>query len=260
MDPSPQPLTEELDACLAVDQQKDDVELGGVLFRRIPGGSFDMGTPGSFGPDGPQHRVHLASFLMSKTPVTVDVFRRFTEDSGGPAVTAMSVASPRSPVTNVTWKEAAAFCRWFGAQIGQRVHLPTEAQWEYAASGGDGRRFPWGDDPPTMWRCRFGDPRGTAGPVAALADGASPFGLLDMAGNVWEWCRDWYDDRYYWRSPTTQPAGPASGTARVLRGGAYTSHPLQLRCSHRDCDVPDARVPCYGFRIVIDAGTSSEGG
>ena len=260
VDYSPQPLTEELDACLAVDQQKDDVELGGILFRRIPGGEFDMGARGSFAADGPQHRVHLAPFLMSKIPITADLFRRYMKEADTPLSPALGTRPSGTPMTNVTWHEAVGFCRWFGAQVDRRVHLPTEAQWEYAASGGDGRWFPWGNDPPTMWRCRFGDSRGFAGSAGALPDGASPFGLLDMAGNIWEWCRDWYDDRYYWRSPAVHPVGPAVGTSRSLRGGAYSSRPVQLYCSYRDRDVPDARVPLYGFRIVIETGAATEGG
>jgi sulfatase modifying factor 1 len=158
------------------------------------------------------------------------------------------------PVTLVTHADAVAYCAWLGTRLDRAVRLPTEAEWERAARGGiDGRRYPWGDeiDPSRsnflpdvgLKRMRGTRPVGTYPP--------NPFGLHDMAGNVWEWVADWYQADAYAGGDAVNPSGPVAGTLRVLRGGSWVTHDvLQLRCSHRHKVPPDTYAYSIGFRVA----------
>jgi formylglycine-generating enzyme required for sulfatase activity len=150
------------------------------------------------------------------------------------------------PVVNVTWDNGEVYCRWVEAR------LPTEAEWEKAARGKDGHAYPWGNDTPTCSLANFWNVNrgciGDTGPVGSYPSGVSPYGALDMAGNVWEWVADWYDPGYYAKSLTSNPPGPISGTNRVLRGGAWGYGEDYVSSTYRYGHIPSSTDSTFGFR------------
>lgn len=132
--------------------------------------------------------------------------------------------------------------------------MPTEAQWEKACRGEDGRTYPWGSQAPTGALANFGDIVDDTTPVGSYPSGASPYGALDMSGNVWEWTADWYDRDYYSWSPSN-PQGPEDGDYRTLRGGAWNFSARGVRCADRFRNVPHFRVGIGGFRVVWSPGS-----
>ncbi|MFC1705611.1 formylglycine-generating enzyme family protein [Planctomycetota bacterium] len=151
------------------------------------------------------------------------------------------------PVVNVSWQDAQEFCDWAG------LSLPTEAMWEKAARGTKGTEYPWGDEPPSN-RCRLGLNTAGPSPVGRYRHGASPYGALDMAGNVWEWCADWYELRAYLRYEKGQLAPPASGKERVVRGGAWSGPEVVVRSARRSKREPASVHQDYGFRPARISG------
>ncbi len=151
---------------------------------------------------------------------------------------------PTRPVVGVSWYEAAAHAAWAGAR------LPTEAEWERAARGPQSRRYPWGDEKLDPSRLNYYESKvGCPTPVGAYARGSTPEGIVDMAGNVWEWCSDWFAG--YAKAGVEDPKGPPSGSGRVLRGGAWTINPWLCRGAFRSYYVvPDERGGGLGFRLV----------
>jgi formylglycine-generating enzyme required for sulfatase activity len=151
------------------------------------------------------------------------------------------------PATQVSWYGAQAYCQWAGAR------LPTEAEWEKAARGIDGRLYPWGNEAPNCDKAQYGDCGGMTVPVGSRPAGASRYGVLDMGGNVWEWVADWYGPAYYSSSPAQNPQGPDSGERRVFRGGSWGYPPAFLRTADRARNRPTYAGFNVGFRCAATA-------
>ena len=213
----------------------------------VPGGTFRMGTERG-GDESPAHDVTLNAYLLQETPVTWAQYRCFCESIGRevPRTPLWGRWLDDHPVVNVSWVDAHEYCGWAGGR------LPTEAEWERAARGDDGRTYPWGEDKPSPRLAACGrQVKQGPDPVGRHSAGRGPFGHLDLCGSVWEWCADWYDSDYYLVSPQVDPVGPATRQERVLRGGSYGSHhPLQLRGANRHRRNPSHRGDGCGFRCA----------
>ncbi len=256
----------------------------------IPGGTFWMGTNDGFAYEGPAHEVTVKPFKLDRHEVTVAQFARFVAATGykteaegfgwsgvfdiakrewikgdgadwrrpeGPG----SKARDDEPVCQVSWNDAAAYAKWAGKR------LPTEAEWEYAARGGlKHKTYAWGDDlrpggkvVANWWQGLFPEKdTGEDGfrnraPIGSFA--ANGYGLLDMSGNVWEWCADWYADDYYRTSPKENPTGPATGENRTIRGGSWMcseNYCNNYRVAGRSKTTPDTALNNLGFRCATD--------
>ncbi len=244
----------------------------------------------------PQHRVRITRpFYLGTYHVTRGQFRQFVKDSGyksdaekGEMPGALDwdpdkkdfvfndkyswrntgfAQTDEHPVVNISWNDAAAFCKWLSGKEGKTYRLPTEAEWEYACRAGTTTRYYSGDDPETLatvgnvadaafkakiadWGhaikandgCVFTAPVGKYKPNA--------FGLYDMHGNAWQWCADWYAKDYYAKSPVDDPKRPDTGLVRVLRGGSWCDGPNYTRSASREWDKPDDRNDFVGFRVA----------
>ena len=223
---------------------------GGVEVIQIPAGEFLMGDDDQSG--NKRHTVYLDAYTIGKTPVTVGQFKAYCADCG---IDFSKFMRPSwgwiddHPMVNVNWQEARDFCKWAGGE------LPTEAQWEKAARGTDGLKYPWGNDwdgSRLQWSSdgNAGSAKTTA-PVTARPSGASPYGCLDMAGNVWQWCSDWYAPIADGRADRN-PTGPGSGSLRVLRGGSWAHYirPVFFWSAIRIYLVPSSQNNNYGFRFA----------
>ncbi len=234
----------------------------------VPEGYFLMGTgqteinelrqlvhfnPGWAADEQPPRRVFVSAFYMDETPVTCAEYKKFLDTQPARAVPANWDGHRREypskladhPVTFVSWNDAVAYAQW------AEKRLPTEAEWEKAARGTDERRFPWGRVlEATRCNTREGHIGATTSVLQFAGVGASPYGILDLAGNVWEWCADWYAEDYYATGPTQNPRGPDESDWRVLRGGAWDMSMDYARCASRDYIVPDEGYATVGFRCV----------
>jgi formylglycine-generating enzyme required for sulfatase activity len=243
----------------------------GMTLRYVPAGDFTMGSADTDAQadqlEKPQHVAHLDAFWIDQTEVTNTQYKICVEAGGCQAPTTCDfgevayndAARMDHPVACVTWHDAQAYCQWTGGR------LPTEAQWEKAARGTDGRLYPWGNTIDCS-RGNFDDERvvddyvvpageGCDGypqtaPVGAFPSGASPYGALDMAGNVWEWVSDWSDWEYYARSPYKNPTGPGTGDQKELRGGSFHYGLSYMRAATRHSAPPEHRADALGFRCV----------
>lgn len=227
----------------------------------IPAGEFSMGRsklnsddesgmrPRILLDDIPAHRVRLDAFWMDATEVTHRAYAEFVTEAGRRAPYhwpegKMPGALADVPIYNADWDDARAFCAWKGRR------LPTEAEWERAARGGlEEASYPWGEDKPDRKHARFGTP---LGPGAVGRHPPNAFGLHDMAGNVAEWCHDWFERTYYESSPAANPQGPAEGMYRIVRGGAWSNGPNRLTVFFRNWVRPSQRTPNLGFRCAQD--------
>ena len=178
------------------------------------------------------------------------------------------------PVCVVSWNDAQEFCKWATKLAGRTVRLPSEAEWEYAARGPKSPKYPWGDKwggimanvadaslRQAGFSMQFGEIKEDDGypftsPGGAYKNSASWCGAFDMAGNVWQWCQDYFNDKYYAESPAIDPQGPATGGDRVVRGGCWHDGPRGCRSARRVWDGPGAGVAADGFRVVGVCGSS----
>ena len=244
----------------------------------IPAGEFVMGTnsEGANADQKPAHTAYLEAFYIDKHEVTNAQYeefilangykkRAFWTEEGWNFIQKFqfdadewhqietpvqygenSVSTePDHPVIGVSWHEANAYAAWAGKR------LPTEAEWEKAARGTDGRIYPWGNRMDFSKLSYFPHVIKLQA-VGSFPEGASPYGVMDVAGGVWEWCADWYDDSYYSQNPRKNPTGPDKGEYRVLRGGGWDSIRLQLQTFYRYYDKANRRTYNIGFRCVQD--------
>jgi formylglycine-generating enzyme required for sulfatase activity len=222
-----------------------------VELIRIPAGEFSMGSDNALDDEKPQHRVTLPEYWIGKTEVTNAQFAAFVKATAYKTDAEVNNAQKQNhPVVNVSWNDALAFTRWVSSVTGQNVRLPSEAEWEKAACGTDGRIYPWGNAAPDRNRVNFADNVKTTVPVGQYgASGASPYGLDDMAGNVWEWTNSVYKSYPY--NPNDGRENLLGTGGRVIRGGAYNYNDFYLRCASRlSYYYPTIRLNDVGFRIL----------
>lgn len=259
-------------------------EKDGSVLIRLPAGPFTMGSESGGADEKPIIRVELSSYLIGKTEVSNWQFEKFvretdyrtTAERRGDARTwrhpdgaGSAWWGPDHPVVLVSWEDASAYCEW------AFLRLPTEAQWERAARGGDGLRYPWGAQPPEARRppaanladlsaarvqpsltviAGYDDRFARTSPVGAFPGGASPAGTLDQLGNVWEWCLDWYEEKAYQAQAASRavrdPAGPAEGEQKSMRGGSWRSVVPVATASTRYWNRPQSRADDVGFRTA----------
>jgi len=259
----------------------------GMTLVYVPAGKFEMGSDSDYEDEAPAHTVNLDAYWMDKTEVTNLMFANFLNQvisqvvvfsdeavqmdgntiydlicSGctwddritwdGERFSAVS-ALENHPVVLASWYGAQAYCSWAGRR------LPTEAEWEKAARGENGFTYPWGNDQPSDSLLNYGPSyslsveTGTS-EVGSYPDGASPYGALDMEGNVSEWVSDWYSDTYYAASPSSNPTGPNTGSDRVIRGSSWGDDSNDyVRASYRWYYDPTQRLNTLGFRCAMDA-------
>jgi formylglycine-generating enzyme required for sulfatase activity len=242
----------------------------------IQAGTFTMGADladdQASENEKPAHTVHLSSYWIDEHEVTNAQYQRCVAagdcrppmqcDWGTP--TYGDPARSNHPVVCVSWADASAYCQWAGAR------LPTEAQWEKAARGTEGYRYPWGDAPTAGLlnlcdrNCALDsrledvdDGYARTAPAGYYPGGASPYGVLDMAGNVWEWGADWYDPGYYSAASAMDPVGPDSGAEKVSRGGSWDNTWVGVHATVRNWDNPESRMETVGFRCSMPAVPSS---
>jgi formylglycine-generating enzyme required for sulfatase activity len=227
----------------------------GVRMVLIPSGEFMMGSSAA-SDERPAHRVFLDAYYIDAFEVTNARYAKFleavvTQKQPHQWNTVKLSEDGARPVIGVNWFEAESYCKWTGRR------LPTEAEWEKAARGTDGRKYPWGDEDPHEGVANFGRCCGWKGfgllsPVGAYQPGISPYGVFDMAGNVWEWVSDWYDAQYYKTSPTQNPTGPIAGREKVMRGGSWSNRAGDIRATIRDKVAPTYRNYSIGFRCATN--------
>lgn len=230
----------------------------------ISAGPFIRGTYDGGFDEQPQRTIFLDAFSIDRYEVTNHQYQQFVAATGHRkpglpsryAKSGSKVRGVNQPVVYVSWEDASEYCRWRGKR------LPTEAEWEKAMRGADGRLWPWGNNEQSHganW-ARVQDGHEVSAPVGTFVTDKSPYGIMDGAGNVIEWVADWYNETYYKDSPERNPQGPEHGTYRVLRGGGYTTTGLDIRITSRSKMMPDFRDETIGFRCANSKVEAREGG
>lgn len=238
----------------------------GASMVLIPAGAFTMGSNDGLPAERPEHVVTLDTYYIDRYEVSLHLYRTFLVEAKHDAPPTWDDEAAETvgdrPAVGMGWADAAAYCAWAGKR------LPTEAEWEKAARGTDGRRYPWGPMQPFVdianynrgvWVSEAVTLAGVAGGIEGMSvrhglkeGGRSPYGLHHMAGNAAEWVADWYDREYYSKSPEKNPTGPAKGEKKVIRGGAWSDLPVALRSSARVSAEPDYQDRTIGFRCAMD--------
>ncbi len=258
------PLTLAL-ALWPVSAVAESMERGPAPMIHVPAGSFIQGSSQNVGraDEMPRRTIYLSAFMIDKYEVTNAQYLDFIDATGhkeplnvygdGSLFEVKDIA--HLPVVQVTWHDAADYCQWVGKR------LPSEAEWEKAARGTDGRIYPWGDEGPSSRRVNFNRdwvaPH-TLVPVGALPDGASPYGVHEMSGNVREWVQDWYDKDYYHVSPNRNPKGPETGLLKVIRGGSWHSFESDIRTAARGKGGFALKTHGTGFRCARDVDAATQ--
>lgn len=235
----------------------------GMIF--IPGGEFLRGRSHALPDDGlkwwpellsddrPARRISVDAFYVDTYEVTTTEYARFILNTRQKPPYNWGSPNPpggkeNHPVSGVSWFDAQAYCRWAGKR------LPTEAEWERAARGlPEGHMYPWGERKPSKKDARFDTVEGP-GPVGQFA--ANGFGLYDIAGNVWEWCQDWYEREYYAQAPEKNPLGPRKGMYKVIRGGSWADVDKYLTTAYRSWARPAEETPTVGIRCAASIGSA----
>ena len=226
--------------------------VNGVSFEMIAveGGTFTMGATSEQGSDAyddekPAHQVTLSSYYIGKTEVTQELWQAVMGSNPS------KFSGTNLPVEKVSWEDCQSFVIKLNELTGKNFRLPTEAEWEYAARGGNksnGFKFSGGNNiAEVAWYSENGNK--ISHPVATKAP--NELGIYDMSGNVWEWCSDWYSSSYYTSSSQTNPTGPNSGSYRVYRGGSWSGNDRYCRVSHRDSNYPSYRFNYLGLRLAL---------
>ena len=220
---------------------------------RVAAGVFLRGSRPGVGLDDerPQRKTWLSTFDIDRLEVTVADYRRCVKAGKCAApsctdATQKPESRPRHPVVCIPWEQARRYCAWASKR------LPTESEWEKAARSTDGRLYPWGNAKPSCKVANYSGCHKPSSPhaVGSLPKGASKYGALDMAGNVWEWVADWHHEHYYTTSPRKNPPGPWSGVKKVVRGGAFSYGADELKTHGRTFDLPTKAYNHVGIRCA----------
>ena len=240
------------DKAVNQDPPKEIIGKDGAPMVLIPAGKFQMGSNEGIDSEKPVHTVYLDAFYMDKYEVTNAQYKKFMDATGYKTPKYWNDSNynaPNQPVVGVSWEDAKAYTDWAGKR------LSTEAEWEKAARGKlVGKKYPCGDelthDDANYYGTGGKDQWIYTSPIGKFAPNG--YGIYDMAGNVWEWCADWYNNHYYADSPRQNPKGPVSGNIRVWRGGSYGNDELALSVYFRDPDVksPTVANAYVGFRCI----------
>jgi formylglycine-generating enzyme required for sulfatase activity len=244
----------------------------------VKGGKFIRGSredaADAYDNEKPKREIYLDDFMIGKYPVTNEEFKEFIDDDGyGMARKDMwseegwqwreenEISRPEYwhdrkwnaanfPVVGISWFEAEAYANWLSERTGNQYRLPTEAEWEKAARGTNGFKYPWGDEFDRNLCNSYESGLNRTSPVGIFPKGKSPYGCFDMAGNVWEWSFDWYNANYYVNSPYRNPKEPSDGAVRVFRGGSWSVPSRGCRSAFRGNRVPRYRYYALGFRLL----------